>query len=197
MNAIQLDDQQIRSALKEQLKKRKTPLVVEEFELFNGQSRVDLFTYDQFFTGIEIKSDRDTLIRLPNQIEIYNKYLEKIEIVVGPKHLGKVVDLVPKWWGITSVTSSKDKVSFKVKRASRLNPLFRSDSLLEFLWRDEVIELLMMYGHTKGIKSQCRYDLRSSAKSLISHEELRFFVFDFMQKRSNWRSGDLQKPSDD
>lgn len=195
--SMQLDDQKIRIALKEQLRKRKIPLIVEEFELFNGQSRIDLFIYDQFFTGIEIKSERDTLIRLPNQIETYNRYLEKIEIIVGSKHLSKVTDLVPKWWGVTSVNSNGENISFKTQREARLNPLFRPESLLEFLWKDEMVELLTLYGYHKGIKSQCRYDLRDFARNFVSHKELKFFVFDFMQRRMNWRSDESRTTNGD
>jgi hypothetical protein len=50
--------------------------------------------------GYEIKSDRDTLARLPNQIAAYELCFDTMTMVVGKRHLAKCRATLPEWWGI-------------------------------------------------------------------------------------------------
>lgn len=44
--------------------------------------------------GFEIKSDKDTLKRLPKQIEVYAKFFSKTYVITTHKHLPKVIELI-------------------------------------------------------------------------------------------------------
>jgi len=55
--------------------------------------------------GYEIKSDADTLKRLPAQAEVYSAVFDLVTIVVGEHHLDTVRAIVPEWWGIVKAAS--------------------------------------------------------------------------------------------
>jgi hypothetical protein len=82
----------IRTALKTKILKRylKDPdaVIIDELGINNGNSR------------IEIKSDSDSLARLPDQIRSFCSVLDRITLVVGYKLAGAALKMVPGWWGV-------------------------------------------------------------------------------------------------
>ena len=50
--------------------------------------------------GFEIKSDIDSLARLPHQTELYSSVFDKITLVVGATHLYHAFNIIPDWWGV-------------------------------------------------------------------------------------------------
>lgn len=50
---------------------------IEELGICCGQGRIDLAVVNSLFHGYEIKSDRDSLRRLDNQVELYSKVLDR------------------------------------------------------------------------------------------------------------------------
>jgi hypothetical protein len=88
--------------------------------------------------GYEIKSDRDTLRRLPAQAAMYSRVLDCATLVVGEKHLEEAKLMVPKWWDIT------------------VNPSRESRSLVELLWLSEVMAILEERGLTTGVRGKAR-----------------------------------------
>src|SRR5262249_38903872 len=51
-----------------------------------GLVRVDVAVINGTLAGHELKSDRDTLRRLPAQVEVYSKVLDRATFVVGEGH---------------------------------------------------------------------------------------------------------------
>jgi hypothetical protein len=49
--------------------------------------RADLAVFDDCFYGVEIKSEADTLKRLPSQMEGYARYFDRTILIVAAKHL--------------------------------------------------------------------------------------------------------------
>src|SRR5579859_6616820 len=74
-------------------------LIVEELGLCQGIARVDLAVVNGSLHGYEIKSERDTLARLPGQTDIYNRALDFVTLVIAPIHSEKIGNIVPSWWG--------------------------------------------------------------------------------------------------
>lgn len=70
----------------------KKPVVTAEFSLGTSGVRADLALLREQFLGIEIKTERDTLRRLPSQMAAYSRYFERVILVVAPCHL-KNIDL--------------------------------------------------------------------------------------------------------
>src|SRR5215472_4149028 len=74
-------------------------LVVQELGLWHGDVRVDIAVVNGRFHGFEIKSDTDTLSRLPAQMIAYNNVFDRVTIVAGTKHIEAIGNTVPSWWG--------------------------------------------------------------------------------------------------
>ncbi len=75
-------------------------LLVEELGICCGAVRVDIAVVTAALKGFEIKSDQDTLKRLSSQAAMYNKVFDTLTIVTGERHLKRIVNMVPRWWGI-------------------------------------------------------------------------------------------------
>ena len=83
-------DAEIRGALQERLTRtHKRELVstrfVEELGVA-GEARIDMAVLNGAFAGYEIKSERDTLRRLPGQVTAYSKVLDYCTLVVATRH---------------------------------------------------------------------------------------------------------------
>src|SRR5665213_2389844 len=74
--------------------------IVEEMGVWSGSVRIDLAVINGELNGYELKSDRDTLERLPLQVELYSKVFDHLTLVVGKRHAKKARAQLPPWWGI-------------------------------------------------------------------------------------------------
>ena len=152
-----LGDPEIRQGLRALLRKRNSgkpqTVFIEELGISQGRARIDLAVVNGQLHGYEIKSDRDTLRRLPDQVEFYGRVVDKATLVVGDRHFAESSILVPEWWGILRVESSARGPQFKSIRRGRRNPQVEARSLVELLWRDDAIDLLEKKGAAQGLRS--------------------------------------------
>src|SRR4051812_45593489 len=78
-------DYDIRQELRQRLRKEHEgdpeTLVIEELGLCQGQVRADIAVINGFMHGYEIKSERDTLERLPRQREVYEQCFDAVTLV--------------------------------------------------------------------------------------------------------------------
>jgi hypothetical protein len=118
---------------------------VEELWVPRSHERADLAVLGRTMDGFEIKTDRDTLRRLPRQIAAYGRLFDRCTVVIADKHCEKATELVPAWWGVTAIAVN-GCVSFKTLRKPRQNPGPDPDTLVRLLWRDEVIMALRELG---------------------------------------------------
>ncbi len=65
-------------------------LVLNELGLRHGACRVDVAVVNGSLHGYELKSDMDTLERLPAQVGLYGKVLDKATLVVGARHAARL-----------------------------------------------------------------------------------------------------------
>lgn len=149
--AVTLGDAEIRLILRETLRKRHREdghtFLIEELGLCQGQVRVDLAVVNGILHGYEIKSDRDSLRRLPVQIQFYSRIFDKVTIVSGDRHLSEVVATVPCWWGISKLHSVRNSPELRTVRRCRSNPSRDPRALVELLWAGEARSLLMAKQH--------------------------------------------------
>lgn len=194
---ILTNDRMIRAALRENLEKScegnfKTK-IIEELGITHGAARVDIAVVNGVIHGYELKSDRDTLNRLPNQIEIYNSVLDQVTLVVGKTHLHEAFKIVPEWWGITiaKIVDSSGLVSFCKIREPEQNPNQDSTAIAALLWRAEALSILEEIGHAKGVRSKNRKAIYERLVEVFDKEALCATVREHLRARVNWRS-DLQ-----
>ena len=172
-------------------------LVINEFDVCRGISRVDIAVINGKMHGYEIKSEQDTLERLPMQMDSYNKVFDKMTIVTGEKHLDKVTDIIPEWWGIYYITENKNKLVLKKKRSAKINRNIDILEVAQLLWRDELIKLLNSYDITKGLKSKTRLALSKLVSEKIPPKDVKDFVKNQLKLRTDWRAVQLQQLYDD
>lgn len=163
-------------------------LIVEEFGLCRGTVRIDLVVVNGSFNGYEIKSEKDTLMRLPNQQEIYSKIFDTVTIVAGSNHLGEVGVQIPDWWGIWLARDEKEEIEFEIVRTPKKNPNIDAISLAQCLWRDEVMKILKDIDLHRGLLSKPRMVLWQKLAESVSVEKLGEHVRQHLKGRDNWRS---------
>jgi hypothetical protein len=86
-----MHDQDVRRSLRAEMNLRHASdpdtLVLEEFGLCQGSARIDVAVVNGSIHGYEIKSERDTLARLPSQRAVYSRALDYVTVVVADSHL--------------------------------------------------------------------------------------------------------------
>jgi hypothetical protein len=93
--------------------------------------------------GYELKSDHDTLYRLPEQANAYSAIFDFVTLVVGERHLLHAIDVVPDWWGIRVARVGRDCLLFRDLRLPTTNPSPDPMSVVMLLRRHEALHLLM------------------------------------------------------
>ena len=192
-----LRDPEIRQGLRSLLRKRHSrraqTVFIEELGISQGRARIDIAVVNGQLHGYEIKSDRDSLRRLPDQVEFYGRVVDKATLVVGDRHLAESSALVPDWWGILRVESSvRGRPHFKSIRRGRHNPNIEARTLVELLWRDDAISLLEERGAAQGVRSKPRRAVWDKICEQFETQEIAAAVRD--QLRARTRQKDPLQP---
>jgi len=185
-------DIDIRRALLSEMERRHAgdgnTILVEELGICNGAARVDVAVVNGSVHGYEIKSERDTLQRLPLQICEYNRVFDYVTIVVSSPHLMKVKQAVPKWWGISLAEKSGDEVKVVQVRQARKNASLDRFALAQLLWRDEALEALAARGLDKGMRSKPRERMWAKLANSLTERDLGEVVRSKLKRRGPaWR----------
>lgn len=185
-----MNDSDIRKVLHSHLekinKKYGDTIIVDELDLCSGLSRIDVAVINGLIHGYEIKSEVDTLNRLPNQIKYYNKSLEKVALAINPPHLEKVINNIPEWWGII-IVAGDEKNTLKEFRKAEKNPSVESQSLLQLLWKDELFSITEKYTIVSK-RSATKKMLRETISQNLEVCEVSYEVREALKSRKNWRS---------
>ena len=194
-------DSEIRTALKKDLMgslaAANDTVILEEVGLRHGMVRVDLILLNGTLHGYEVKSDRDSLRRLPRQASTYNQVLDFITLVVGERHMKKAIAVVPDWWGIRLVKcKSGSNVEFSSVREPRENPSPDKLSIAKLLWRSEALGILEEMHAADGFRSKPRAVVYPRLIELLGMDELRARVRRQLRCRTDWRSGGQRTLSD-
>ena len=192
MNGLSMNDAHIRAATKEALLVQHRgdgeTVIFEELGVQHGFSRIDLAVVNGELHGFELKSDQDTLARLPEQADTYGRVFDRVTLVVGERHLRRAVEVVPDWWGIRVARVESGKLHFSDLKFSINNPLLDPISVAMLLWRDEALDLLEEFGGATGMHSKCRAEIYSTLVETVDFNNLRDRVRRCLRQRANWRS---------
>ncbi|MGC2475829.1 MAG: sce7726 family protein [Candidatus Sulfotelmatobacter sp.] len=162
--------------------------IVEELGLCQGVARVDLAVVNGTIHGYEIKSERDTLTRLPGQAEIYNRVLDYVTVVTAPMHADNVRKAVPEWWGVWAVVSDNGEVRLEELRESGRNSEVNPFALAQLLWRDEALQVLIDRDLAVGMRSKSRKEIWQRLASELTLEEIGSTVRACVKSRgADWR----------
>jgi len=167
--------------------------IVEEMGLWSGAVRIDLAVINGELGGYELKSDRDTLDRLPVQAAMYSRVFDKMNLVVGSRYAGKVRPLIPEWWGITVVTKIGCNLELFSARRCHDNPDPDPLLLARLLWKPECLGILDDIGSARGWRAKPVAALHTRLVEVLPIDQLRERIRKTLKLRPNW----LRQPVND
>jgi hypothetical protein len=187
-----MNDSELRSALKRKVLARhaKDPdtRILDELGLRHGAARVDIAVVNGIVHGFELKSDLDTLKRLPNQIEVFSSVLDRVTLVVGCRHLDDSSRMVPDWWGIKLARMGRrGGFEFTDIRRARDNPAPDSLSVSKLLWREEALTLLGELGEANSVRYRPRALVYAHLAAVADAKMIRERVRRQLKSRIDWR----------
>ncbi|MDQ2880082.1 MAG: sce7726 family protein [Actinomycetota bacterium] len=161
-------------------------LFVDELDL-GGLVRVDVAAVNGELWGYEIKSDQDTLRRLPAQVEIYSKVLDFAALVVAERHHEHALGLLPDWWHVYTATSAAEGAVLTEARVGCRNVDVDPLHLVQLLWRDEALAELIERGLDRGVRSKPRRAVWQRLVEVLELPELQRVVRTRLKSRVGWR----------
>ncbi len=198
-----MNDCDIRKVLRGELRAKHAndseTMILEELGLKHGRTRIDLVVINDRLHGYEIKSDRDTLKRLTEQINIYSSIMDRVTLVVGYRHAYDALKMVPEWWGVRLAEKDKENgiVVLTDARQPTDNPGVDMNAIVSLLWRNEALNILEDIGESKGVRSKTRTDIYGRLVQVIEPRHLCAMVRRQLKSRKDWRSGAQRKSCGD
>ena len=119
---------------------------VYEFWVPRSNARADVALIGaSVLEGFEIKTERDTLRRLPRQTTAYARIFDRCHVVLALRHLDRAIEMLPPSWGVLVIESAGTS-SFSVVRVADANQSVDPEILVRLLWRDEALAALRALG---------------------------------------------------
>lgn len=163
-------------------------LMLDELGILNGTTRIDIAVVNGEITGFELKSERDTLERLPVQRDHYNLVLDRVNLVVAENHRDMALKIIPKWWGVWIAHPLKNgSVNVSQEREALKNYYLNAETICSFLWRDEALSILDRLEASRGVKSKPREAIYRRLSEVLSLDEIREEVRTALKIRQGWR----------
>ncbi len=148
--------------------------------------RIDAILVADRICGFEIKSDVDSLRRLPRQVQIYGPALERATLVVGDRYAQSVVDILPSWWAIWTVRQNRGGLRLVTRRRGRLNPDVQPYVVASFIPRDTLVSFLREQGFGR-LSTLSVDDLRWLLVESNSKNAVLTLARSTMMSRRDWR----------
>ena len=185
-----MTDNDLRQAVKKRLQRsisrKPNAKLLEELSVHHGSARIDLAVLDKILHGYELKSDSDTLERLPDQVRLFNAVFDKVTLVVGYKHAYSAFQMIPDWWGVQLAhTGTRSAIRISDARAARKNPTQDPASLAALLWREEALMLLARIETLDGYKSKRRLEIYRRLSEVSDLDTIRKFVIQRLRLRKD------------
>jgi hypothetical protein len=164
-------------------------IVIDELGLKNGDIRADIAVLNGKMIGYEIKGEKDSLVRLVPQIAAYSEVFEQAYIISAEKHLKKVKQIIPEWWGIYKITADNfGAPHFELEQKAESNPIRDNYGIAQLLWKMEVSDIL---AKRYGVKIKQKYT-RQYLYSLLAENsqtpQLANLVLQYLKQREGWRT---------
>lgn len=180
-------DSDIRPLLKSRITTTLTDAVIfDEFPVCR-RGRADLAAVNGSLWGYEIKSDSDSLARLPMQVGHYDRIFDRSVACVARRHLSDVRRLVPKHWGVIEVT---DDLELKDRRSSKVNRNVCRESQMRLLWRTEILKVLRSCG--VAIPSDSLVSEVWNVARTVDSGQLRTAILTCLKGRGDFGSASIQ-----
>jgi hypothetical protein len=160
--------------------------IVEEMGIWSGSVRIDIAVINGEMCGFELKSNRDTLERLPFQAELYSHVFDRVVLVTGERHVAKALPLIPDWWGVTVATERGKRIELILDRSPDCNPAPNPYLVAQLLWKEEALAVLDSFGLGKGWRAKRIKEIHQRLASELPFEQLSFQVREMLKRRNGW-----------
>ena len=185
-----MHDRDVREAVLRQLQAKYAgdfdTRIVEEMGVWSGSVRVDIAVINGELSGYELKSDRDTLERLPAQEELYSRVFDRVTLVVGARHHQKARSQIPEWWGLTVADMSDGQVELRTVREAQRNVALDGYLVAQLLWKEEALTVLGAHGLAKGWRSKTAPAIHERMATEIPLATLAENVRQVLKRREGW-----------
>lgn len=176
--------------------------IIADLAVLNGDS----------MAGYEIKSDGDTLARLPLQSSMYSKVFSFSYLVATNKHIDKALDIIPSHWGVIRaevpeeetasledtdtvdastlpmpMQNSSQPVDLTVVREAERSTDIKKLFIARLLWKEELLSALEHLRADKGVRSKNKITMQKRLISHVSIEDLQAIVCQYMLARTGWK----------
>lgn len=183
-------DQEIRVELERRLQGRygadPNTRVVHEMGILTGEYRIDVAVINGHLEGFEIKSERDSLERLPRQAAAYGRVFDRLTVICAERHLERALEILPEWWGVEVAEHGDQGLRIVRRRAARANRGREPHAIAQLLWRSEALAALEGIGAAKGVRSKPKRVLWTRLAEGIPAHELRALVRENLRARRSW-----------
>ncbi len=153
----------------------------------NSSVRADIFTINGEISIYEIKSEKDSLVRLSKQIENYKIYANKVNVVIAEKFLSQLNldDTI----GIYII---KDNGNIKKVKSAVSTPI-ETNNILEYWLSNELKDFLRGY---KGTSKLDKSNLKTYLKKLLTNSQINNTTLLMLKNRYSQESHEIKRMMD-
>lgn len=162
-------------------------IVLQELVVALGEARIDVVVANGALHGYEIKSDYDSLERLPGQTAVFSRVFDEMTLVCGRRWAKSAEAAVPRWWEIVIAEEVQGEFVLRQVRPGGRNPSPDSFAVASLLWKQEAIDLLPLNWRSR-LRSKPRRMAWEALAQLLSAAELSAAVAVAFRARVGWRA---------
>lgn len=157
-------------------------------ELCIGKSRADaILVRENKIVGFEIKSDKDNLLRLEDQMKDYTRFCDECYIVTGDKHLEEIPLVVPEFYGIIRIyLDEAEQTRLEVIREATKDPKEskrrKIKHQMSLLWRDEITRIAKA-NKVKPISNKSKPKIAMMLADNMEYDALRRAICEELMER--------------
>lgn len=135
--------------------------VVSELIVGRQANRADIVVIDRLLRCFEVKSSKDNLNRIDQQVAAYSRTFDEVTVVAASCHMNAVMSRVPEFVGLSEIMPSSRGLKVRPIRVASRCPMLAVSALLDLL---PVAELKALTG--PGAARTKRQDLVTAASEL-------------------------------
>ncbi len=157
-------------------------------ELCIGKSRADaILVRENKIIGFEIKSDKDNLLRLEDQMKDYTRFCDECYIVTGDKHIEEIPMVAPEFYGIIRIHLDDEGAShLEIMRPATKDPKEskrrKIKHQMSLLWRDEITRIAKA-NKIKPISKKSKPKIAMILADNMEYDDLRRAICEELMER--------------
>lgn len=173
-------------------------VIINEMVVSNWARRADIAVANGRLYGFEIKSEFDSLKRLPGQIESFQKHFDKVTVVAASKFIPDIVKSYPSEVGVLEVFTKGAGFELRQIRPGRISEVRDNSSIASLMTKVEIERLLR--SENVSFKSGLSRKELVSNLSVVPTRRLKVYALEALKKRYRetflaFNSARLQKGS--